>query len=62
MCTLKGEFKVIKVGYGCESNAWEKNSVYGCGEGEQVSMKEIRYGMDVIGEIGDLGLKEDKSG
>src|SRR5690606_38240970 len=59
--TLKGEFKVINLGYRCESNACENNTVYRSAEAEQLSMKHITYGMDVIAHIGHLRFKEHKT-
>lgn len=59
--TLKGEFKVINLGYRCENNACENNSVYRSAEAEQLSMKHITYGMDVIAHIGHLRFKEHKT-
>ncbi|CAI9386359.1 TPA: transposase [Acinetobacter baumannii] len=59
--TLKGEFKVINLGYRCENNGCENNTVYRSAEAEQLSMKHITYGMDVIAHIGHLRFKEHKT-
>ncbi|WP_400242607.1 transposase [Niallia sp. JL1B1071] len=59
--TLKGEFKVINLGYRCENNSCDNHIVYRSAEAEQLSMKHITYGMDVIAHIGHLRFKEHKT-
>ena len=59
--TLKGEFKTINLGYRCENNSCSNDTVYRSAEAEQLSMKHITYGMDVIAYIGYLRFKEHKT-
>jgi len=56
--TLNGEFKIINLGYRCGNDACDNRTVYRSAEAEQISMKHITYGMDVIAHIGHLRFKE----
>ncbi|WP_132748751.1 transposase [Scopulibacillus darangshiensis] len=59
--TLEGEFKIINLGYRCVNDSCSNNTVYRSAEAEQLSMKHITYGMDVIARIGHLRFKEHKT-
>lgn len=58
---MDGEFKIINLGYRCENSHCSNHTVYRSAEAEQLSMKHITYGMDVIAHIGHLRFKEHKT-
>jgi hypothetical protein len=57
----EGGFKVFNLGYRCENNTCDNNSVYRSTDAEQFSMKHITYGTDIIAHIGNLRFKEHKT-
>lgn len=59
--TLDGEYRIINLGYRCENSDCSNQTVYRSAEAEQLSMKHITYGMDVIAHIGHLRFKEHKT-
>lgn len=58
---LDGEFKIVNLRYRCENSSCSNTTVYRSAQAEQLSMKHITYGMDVIAYIGHLRFKEHKT-
>jgi hypothetical protein len=60
--TLSGVITIVNMGYRCSNiNCSHSNTVYRSAQAEQLSMKHITYGMDVIAHVGQLRFKEHKT-
>ncbi|MCM3763295.1 transposase, partial [Alkalihalobacillus oceani] len=59
--TLKGEVKIVNLGYRCQNEECSNTTVFRSAKAEHISMKHITYGMDVIAYIGHLRFKEHKT-
>jgi len=60
--TLSGVVTIVNMGYRCSNqNCSQSKSVYRSAQAEQLSMKHITYGMDVLAYVGELRFKEHKT-
>ncbi|WP_027416910.1 transposase [Aneurinibacillus terranovensis] len=60
--TLKGVLTLVNMGYRCSNkNCSHPETVYRSAQADQLSMKHITYGMDVLAYVGQLRFKEHKT-
>lgn len=60
--TLDGVYKVVNMGYRCNNNQCSKSgAVYRSAEAENMSMKYLTFGIDVLALVGQLRFKEHKT-